>query len=109
MILGLGCACLLAFGISVAPRLFLIIAWIFNAPRWNVVWGGGWIMPLLGIGFVPYTTLMWMLAWKVPDGMSGWSSLWVILGLLLDLMQWGSIYERRQEIPVVSDYAGGAA
>jgi hypothetical protein len=106
--LGLGCACLLALGFSAAPRLFLLIAWIFNAPRWSVVWGGGWIMPLLGIIFVPYTTVMWMLTWTVPDGVTGWSWLWIILGLMLDVMHWGSIYERRQEIPYASQYTGGA-
>lgn len=108
MFLGFGCACLLAFGISVAPRFFLIIAWIFNSPRWYVVWGGSWILPLLGIIFLPYTTVMWMLSWSAPNGVTGWSWMWVFLGLLLDFVQWGSIYERRREIPVVLDYAGGA-
>ena len=30
--------CLLAFGLAVAPRAFLILAWIFSE-RWPVVWG----------------------------------------------------------------------
>lgn len=110
MLLGLGCACLLALGISAAPRLFLVIAWIFNSTRWAIVWQGNWIWPLLGIIFLPYTTVMYMLSWSVADGgVTGWGWLWVILGVLLDLMQWGAVYERRREIPVVSDYAGGGA
>ena len=107
MILGLGCACLLSLGFAAAPRLFLIIAWIFS-DRWPIVWQGSWIMPLIGIIFLPYTTVMYMLVWA-PTGLDFWAWLWVGLGVLLDVMKWGSIYERRQEIPYVSEYSGGAA
>jgi hypothetical protein len=108
MILGLGCACLLAFGFAAAPRLFLILAWIFNEPRWSIVWSN-WLWPLLGIIFLPYATVMYMLTWQAPDGVTGWGWLWVILGVLLDVMQWGSVYERRKEIPYASQYVGGAS
>ena len=36
--------CLLALGLAVAPRLFLVIAWLF-ADRWPVVWGDAWSHP----------------------------------------------------------------
>ena len=108
MLLGLGCACLLAFGFATAPRLFLIIAWIFNPLRWNIVWGS-WLWPLLGIIFLPYTTVMYMLSWTAPGGVTGWGWMWVIMGVMLDMMQWGAVYERRQQIPVASNYTGGAA
>ncbi len=109
MFLGLGCACLLAMGFSVAPRLFLIIAWIFS-DRWPLVWQGNWILPLLGIIFLPYTLIMYMLSYDIlSGGVIGWGWLWVGLGVLLDIMKWGTIYERRQEIPYASQYTGGAA
>jgi hypothetical protein len=31
--------CLLAFGIAMAPRLVLVLAWIFGR-RWDLVWQG---------------------------------------------------------------------
>lgn len=106
MLLGLGCACLLAFGFAALPRLFLIIAWIFS-DRWPLVWQGNWIIPLLGIIFLPYTLVMYMLSYDIlAGGVTGWGWLWVALGVLLDIMKWGSIYERRQEIPGYSSYAG---
>ncbi len=109
MFLGLGCACLLALGFATLPRLFLLIAWIGRSPRWTLVWGGSWIWPLLGIIFLPYTTIMYMLAWSAADGgISGWSWLWIFMGILLDVMKWGAIFERRREIPYASDYVGGA-
>ena len=109
MLLGLGCACLLAFGFSVAPRLFLVIAWLFS-DRWPLVWQGVWLWPLLGIIFLPYTTVMYMLAYDVlAGGVMGWGWLWVILGVMLDVMKWGSVYEQRQGIPVYYSYSGVAS
>ena len=87
--------CLLAFGASVAPRLFLILAWIFS-DRWPRVWGGDFILPLLGIILVPYTTIMYMLVWT-PAGIQGWDWLWIILGLFLDFWKWSQVIANRQK------------
>jgi hypothetical protein len=87
--------CLLAFSIALAPRLVLILAWIFS-DRWQIVWQGEWIWPLLGIIFLPYTTVMYMLAWS-PAGIEGWDWLWIILGLILDFAKWGQLLANRQE------------
>ena len=40
--------CLIAVVIAFAPRVVLILAWIFSE-RWEVVWGGTFIWPLLDI------------------------------------------------------------
>ena len=96
MLLGLGCGCLLAIGIGLAPRIFLILAWIFSN-RWDIVWQGDWFIPLLGIIFLPFTTVMYMLAWSAPGGVQGWDWLWVVLGVLLDIMKWSSMIKYRKE------------
>ncbi|MCO6451905.1 MAG: hypothetical protein J5I90_14075 [Caldilineales bacterium] len=88
--------CLLAFGIAVAPRLFLILAWIFSA-RWDIVWNT-WFWPLLGIIFLPFTTVMYMLVWS-PTGINGWDWMWIILGVLLDAMKWQQVAANRNQIP----------
>lgn len=95
MLIGLGCGCLLALGIGLAPRLFLILAWIFS-DRWDLVWDT-WIWPLLGIIFAPYTTVMYMLVWNAATGISGWDWLWIALGVLLDIMKWSSMVQYRKE------------
>jgi hypothetical protein len=97
MLLGLGCGCLLAMGAAVAPRLILIIMWIVG-PRINAAFDS-WIWPLLGIVFVPYTTIMYVLVWTPGIGVNGWDWLWIGLGLMLDIMKWGQIYENRQGVP----------
>ena len=97
MFLGLGCACLLAMGAAIAPRLIFIIMWIFGE-RINMVFDT-WIWPLLGVIFVPYTTIMYVLVWTPGIGVAGWDWLWIGLGLLLDIMKWGQIYDNRHGTP----------
>lgn len=92
--------CLLAFSIAVAPRFVLVLAWIFSQ-RWQVVWGGEWIWPLLGIIFLPFTTIMYVLAWQpaVAGGanIEGLDWMWILLGLLLDLSKWFGLWGHRAE------------
>jgi hypothetical protein len=94
--------CLLAFGIAFVPRVMLIFSWIFSE-RWDVVWKGNWFWPLLGIIFLPFTTIMYMLVWTV-GGIGGWDWMWIGLGFLLDVMKWMQIYNTRKGVP---GYPGG--
>ena len=89
--------CLLAFGLATAPRLFLVLAWIF-ADRWPIVWGDAWIAPLLGIIFLPYTTVMYLLAWTTM-GIAGTAWLWIILGLFLDATHYYQAAMHREQVP----------
>ena len=89
--------CLLAFGLAVAPRAFLILAWLFSE-RWPIVWGGDFLLPLLGIVFVPYTTVMYMLVWS-PTGIQGWDWMWIALGLFLDVSHWAQTAANRKQVP----------
>jgi hypothetical protein len=93
--------CLLAFSAAVAPRLVLILAWIFS-DRWAKVWEGDFLLPVLGIIFLPYTTIMFMLTVTVlPSGgtvpLQGWDWLWIALGLFLDFMKWSQMLTNRKE------------
>ena len=98
--------CLLALGLAVAPRLFLVIAWLF-ADRWPVVWGDAWLAPLLGIIFLPYTTVMYLLAWT-PIGISGTLWLWILLGLFLDLTHYVQAAQNCDRVPGLSTSAAAA-
>jgi hypothetical protein len=93
----LGCGCLLAMGAAFAPRLVLIFMWIVG-PRVNAAFKS-WIVPLLGLIFLPYTTIMYVLVWSPATGVSGWDWIWVLLGVGLDIMKWGQIANKRKEIP----------
>ncbi len=89
--------CLFAFALAFAPRVVLVLAWIFSG-RWQIVWGGQWFLPLLGIVFLPYTTIMYMLTWS-PAGIQGWDWMWIGLGVFMDVMKWSQIAANRKGIP----------
>lgn len=89
--------CLFALTIVVAPRIMLILAWLFSE-RWDAVWGSAWLWPLLGLLIAPYTTVMYLLVWS-PVGIAGWDWMWIILGVLLDLVKWGQLFQNRHAVP----------
>ena len=99
--------CLLAFGAAFAPRLILILAWIFGR-RWDLVWQGNWIVPVLGIIALPYTTIMYLLVWS-PTGLHGFDWVWLLLGIMLDFMKWSQIARNREGIPGQKSSAQPAA
>jgi hypothetical protein len=90
--------CLVAIAIAFAPRIMLILAWIFS-DRWDLVWQGNWFWPLLGIIFLPYTTVMFLLVWTPVGGIVGWDWMWIILGVLLDIMKWAQTINYRRSVP----------
>jgi hypothetical protein len=93
----LGCGCLIAMVAAFAPRLVILLAWLFS-DRWDLVWDT-WLWPLLGFIFLPYTTIMYVLVWNIATGVSGWDWLWIGLGVVLDIMKWAQIANNRREVP----------
>ncbi|MCP4167988.1 MAG: hypothetical protein GY759_19125 [Chloroflexi bacterium] len=92
--------CLLALLAGFAPRIALVLLWIFT-PLVNITFNG-WIIPLLGVIFLPYTTLFYMLAYSPTSGLSliGW--LVVLMGLFLDLGHTYSGYLNKDQAPGMS-------
>ena len=60
---------------------------------------GSFLVALLGIIFLPFTTLMYVLLWS-PTGLTGWDWLWLLLAFLIDLGGIGSsAYSNRDRVP----------
>ena len=78
--------CLLALLAGVAPRLVLVLIWIFT----NLVDRAfnGFVIPLLGLILFPYATLFYVLAYSPVTGVNGWGWFFVILGFIFDLGHW---------------------
>ena len=75
--------CLLALLAGFAPRVALVLVWIFS----NLVDRAfsGFLVPLLGLIVFPYATLFYVLAYSPAGGVTGWGWAFVILGFVLDL------------------------
>jgi hypothetical protein len=94
--------CLTGFVASFS-RFFLIFAWIARPVAFNVVFSGSWLLPCLGILFLPFTTLMYVIL--VTNGvgvgsLSGIDLLWMALAVLVDLATIGAVgAANRNQIP----------
>jgi hypothetical protein len=71
------------------PRIALIMFWIARPDRMDetfttVIW------PLLGIVFLPFTTLMYVLLYTPVIGVTGSDWWWIALAVVLDIGHLGA-------------------
>ena len=85
------CTLLLAAGIG--PRIALLFVWIFG-DRVELAFDS-WVWPLLGLLFLPWTTLAYVFAWGPVEGVSEWGWVLVALGIVLDIATYSSRAVRR--------------
>ena len=89
--------CLLAIMSAFAPRLVFLIIWIARPVYIDSVFDT-FIFPLLGLIFLPFTTLMWVLLDAPPVGVHGLDWLWIAIAVVLDLGHVGSAYAQRHQM-----------
>ena len=90
--------CLLALMSAFAPRLVFLIIWIARPSYINAVFDT-FILPLLGLIFLPFATLMWVLLDAPPVGVHGFEWFWIGLAVLLDLSHYATAYSQRGQVP----------
>jgi hypothetical protein len=76
-------ACLFALLTGLFPRVGLLILWIFTNEVDQAF--DGWILPLLGLIFLPLTTFVYALLWAPFGGVDGIEWFWVVLAFLFDV------------------------
>lgn len=94
--------CVLTVLLFLGPRVADITWWLLNPARWNAAFGSI-IWPILGIIFLPWTTLIYVAVWNPVAGISliGW--LFVALGVVADIaMHGGGGYFNRDRVPGMS-------
>lgn len=90
--------CLLALFGAFFPRLALFCIWIARPVIFDAALGSTFLA-ILGILFLPFTTLMYVLLWT-PEGLSGIDWLFVALGVVIDVTSTaGSAYSNRDRVP----------
>jgi hypothetical protein len=93
--------------VLLGPRFFGAIWWIWQPVRWESAfnnWAGGslwWIWPVLGIIFLPWTTIMYVIC--APGGLTGFDWLWIGLAVAADVVSYGGGVGRRR-IPQYQGY-----
>jgi hypothetical protein len=81
----MGC-CLLSLVLIGAPRIALFLWWLFQPGRFAVTFGN-FLVPLLGLLILPWTTLMYLFVF--PGGVTGFEWLLVIVAFLVDIGSYG--------------------
>ena len=90
--------CLLAMFGGLFPRLALLIIWIARPALVGAAFNT-FLWPLLGIIFLPFTTLIYVIVYTPGVGLVGFDWFWVILAVMLDISHWGAGYTQRDQVP----------
>ena len=84
------CCLFLAVGL-LGPRLGFLGVWLFSSPnRVTLAFDGGLLLPLLGLLFLPWTALIYVLAYAPVTGVSAIGWLFVALGFVADIATYSS-------------------
>ena len=87
--------CLFVLVAAFSPRLAVVLVWIFTP--WVDRAFGPIIWPILGIIFLPLTTLLYVILWNTGGrGVTGWEWIFVVLAFIADLASYSSAAFRRQ-------------
>lgn len=76
--------CLLLVAGFIGPRFAVVIWWIFG-DKVDAAFST-WVWPALGVLFLPWTTLAYVIVWGPVHGVSGAGWLLVAIGIALDLV-----------------------
>lgn len=84
--------------VALVARVGLIAVWA-TTPLVSRAFNGSWLLPLLGLIFLPITTLAYVLVYIPGSGLTGWGWFAIALGFLLDLMAHSyGVYSGRRRI-----------
>lgn len=79
--------CLLVLLALLAPRLILLIVWLTSTLVSRAF--DSFLVPLLGLIFLPLTTLAYVLVFSPGVGVTGFGWFWVVLALFVDIGSYG--------------------
>ena len=91
--------CVFTILLFLGPRVANITWWILSPARWTGEALGafnGPIVPILGIIFLPWTLLFYMIVF--PGGVVGIDWLWIVLGAVADVASYAGGGWRRRDL-----------
>jgi hypothetical protein len=90
----MGCLFLLIALLS--PRLGIIVLWAFT-DYVQRAFDNNWFWPLLGLIFLPWTTLIFILVAAPVGNVTFWGWIMVALGFLIDISNHAQSYANRNQ------------
>ena len=92
--------------VLLGPRVFGAFWWLIQPVRWQAAFGSWgstlwWMWPVLGIVFIPWTTIMYVIV--APGGVVSWDWLWLGLMLAADIASYSGGVGRKR-IPGYQGY-----
>jgi hypothetical protein len=91
--------CMVTSLLLLGPRFGALLWWLINPLRFSAAFSS-FIWPILGIIFLPWTTLMYLIVWSPITGVYGLDWLWLGIAVLIDLGTYaGGGYGNRERIP----------
>jgi hypothetical protein len=81
------CCLVLVAGI-IGPRVAVLVWWIFG-DKVDIAFDS-WVWPLLGLLFLPWTTLAYLIVWSPIGGVEGGEWIIVALGFAADVLTYTS-------------------
>jgi hypothetical protein len=90
--------CIFALFAGIFPRLGLLIVWVARPERVDAAFDT-FLLPLLGIIFLPFATLIYVLLYTPGRGVTGGDWFWVTLAALFDIGHWVAGASQRNQIP----------
>ncbi len=97
--------CIFAALLVIGPRFALFLTWVFT-PQVTQAYSSFWV-PFFGLLLLPWTTLMYALAFAPVIGVTGlWGWAFVAFGVLMDISSYtSSAYSRGRDAGTTTTYA----
>jgi hypothetical protein len=89
--------CLFAMFAGLFPRLGLFIVWVARPKLVDAAFDT-WVVPLLGIIFLPLATLIYVVLWRA-GGLTGGDWFWVVLAGVFDVAHLAGSWTQRNQMP----------
>jgi len=97
----MGCLFLMMAGVF--PRLGTLLIWLARPAYFSAAFGNSILWPILGIIFLPFTTLMYVFLWSPTIGLTSSDWFWLILAAAIDISHWvANGYANRDRLPYVN-------
>lgn len=80
------------------PRLAFLVYWLIAPVRVNTAYATfnfPWLVGILGLVFLPWTSLMYVIVFPL----NGYDWIWIGLGVMLDVLSYVGGFHKRQGVP----------